>query len=163
LRRTLKEIKSLLNADQGSRVASSKQDCSLSRLTGIRACASPGVARRYSTGHETDCRSSSAVCKGLYGSRRNSPQPFFLQLSQVGAGRVNRVAPRGLSQYADDMRQFSFFFAITQPDVRRRLRLTSCPALQPIRAGRARYARHRTGWGWELPSRSSANHRCRRV
>jgi hypothetical protein len=30
----------------------------------------------------------------------------FPQLSQVDAGRVNRFAPRGLSQYADNMQQF---------------------------------------------------------
>jgi hypothetical protein len=78
-------------------------------------------------------------------------------------GRVNRFAPRGLSQYADDMQQFSFFFPITQPDNYGLLRLIPCPALQPIRAVRARCARHRTGWGWEGPARSSANHRCRHV
>jgi hypothetical protein len=42
------------------------------------------------------------------GERGNSPQPFLPQLS-----RVNRFAPRGLSQYADDIQQFSFFFATT--------------------------------------------------
>jgi hypothetical protein len=83
----------------------------------------------------------------------NSPQLFFPQLSQVGAGRVNRFAPRGLSQYADDMQQLSFFFPITQPDRYRQLPLISCPALQPIRAARARCARHKTGWGWEGQAR----------
>ena len=92
--------------------------------------------------------------KGDRNRECGNSRPLFLpQLSQVGAGRVNRFASRGLSQYADDIQQFSFFFAITQPDRYTPLRLISCPALQPIRGVRARCARHRTGWGWEGPAR----------
>ena len=48
----------------GMACCSSKQDLSLSRLTGTRACASPVAARRYCTGHETDWRSSCAARNG---------------------------------------------------------------------------------------------------
>lgn len=43
---------------------SSKHDFNFSRFTGIRACAPRGAARRYCTGHETDCRSSCPARNG---------------------------------------------------------------------------------------------------
>ena len=76
----------------------------------------PHLRRSFS--QESFCRSHIKPHKGerdRCGECGNSRPPFFQQLSQMGAGRVNRFAPRGLSQYADDMQQLSFFFPITQP------------------------------------------------
>ena len=64
LQRTFKEVKKFRQRRWGMACCSSKQDFSLSRLTGTRACASLGAARRYWTGHETDWRSSCAARNG---------------------------------------------------------------------------------------------------